>query len=197
MSFLGKLKDLVGVDDDEFGEGDYLDDEPIQPTPRPSGSSGLGDWNTTFGNREKEPYREPWRSSFKSPDPVPIQQGSRSMQARLNENVLKNSSANTLRALTQKFKIVVVEPKLFEDSTKLVDNLKTRKPVIINLEKVERDTARKIFDFLSGATYALSGNVQKITNNIFVFLPENVDVTTSPDHDGMTFGAPSGNPWQR
>ncbi|MDR1495909.1 MAG: cell division protein SepF [Clostridiales Family XIII bacterium] len=111
--------------------------------------------------------------------------------------MIDTSAGSALRALTQKFKIVVVEPRLFEDSTKLVDNLKARKPVIINLEKVETDTARKIFDFLSGATYALSGNVQKIANNIFVFLPENVDVSTSPDHDGTTFGAEGGNPWQR
>jgi len=60
-----------------------------------------------------------------------------------------------------------------------VDSLKGRKPVIINLEMIENDSARKIFDFLSGATYALNGNVQKIAQNIFVFLPENVDVTTA------------------
>jgi cell division inhibitor SepF len=62
-----------------------------------------------------------------------------------------------------------------------VDNLKAKKPVIINLENLETDTARKIFDFLSGATYALNGNVQKVANNIFVFVPENVDVTYNMD----------------
>ncbi|HCU08709.1 MAG TPA: cell division protein SepF [Clostridiales bacterium] len=78
---------------------------------------------------------------------------------------------------TDQFKMIVVEPSGFEDSPRLVDNLKAKKPVIINLENLETDTARKIFDFLSGATYALNGNVQKVANNIFVFVPENVDVT--------------------
>ena len=64
---------------------------------------------------------------------------------------------------------------------KLVDSLKAKKPVIINLEKIETDTARKIFDFLSGATYALNGNVQKVANNIFIFAPENVDVAAYID----------------
>ena len=71
---------------------------------------------------------------------------------------------------------------------KLVDNLKSRKPVIVNLERLESDTARKIFDFLSGATYALNGNVQKVANNIFVFAPENVDINSSVEHKGFEFG---------
>ena len=55
---------------------------------------------------------------------------------------------------------------------------------------------RKIFDFLSGATYALNGNVQKIANNIFVFVPENVDVTSSVDQKtSVNFGEPK-SPWR-
>lgn len=74
-------------------------------------------------------------------------------------------------------KLVVIEPDGFEDCPKLVDSLKERRPVIINLERLDSDTARKIFDFLSGATYALNGNVQKVANNIFVFAPANVDIS--------------------
>ena len=77
---------------------------------------------------------------------------------------------------TSAMKMVVIEPTGFDESPKLVDSLKAKKPVIINLENLETDTARKIFDFLSGATYALNGNVQKVANNIFVFAPENVSV---------------------
>lgn len=89
-------------------------------------------------------------------------------------------------------KLFVTEPKSFDDCPKMVDNLKSRKPVIINLEKIESDVARKIFDFLSGATYALDGNVQKVANNIFIFAPNNVDVLAQVDNkDGN-----SGNPWR-
>lgn len=85
--------------------------------------------------------------------------------------------SNSTGKFTSQWKMVVIEPTEFNDSPKLVDSLKAKKPVIINLENIETDVARKIFDFLSGATYALNGNVQKIANNIFVFAPENVDVT--------------------
>jgi cell division inhibitor SepF len=101
----------------------------------------------------------------------------------------KNTSAN-------QFKMLVIEPKSFDECPKLVDSLKAKKPVIINLEKVESDIARKIFDFMSGATYALSGNVQKVANNIFVFAPENVDITAQLDHKGGSFSEDIKNPWR-
>ena len=59
-------------------------------------------------------------------------------------------------------KMIVVEPQGFDECPRLVDSLKAKKPVVINLESLDTDVARKIFDFLSGATYALNGNVQKI-----------------------------------
>ena len=97
----------------------------------------------------------------------------------LSSSAPKQESRATLSGgrYTSQFKLVVIEPSGFDESPKLVDSLKAKKPVIINLENLETDVARKIFDFLSGATYALNGNVQKVANNIFVFTPENVDVS--------------------
>ena len=102
------------------------------------------------------------------------------------------------------FKMLVIEPKSFDECTKLVDNLKSRKPVIINLEKVETDLARKMFDFLSGATYALNGNVQRVTSNIFIFAPANVDIAAKLNRSepkettgfsNTTAAAKKSNPW--
>jgi FtsZ-interacting cell division protein YlmF len=190
MAFLEKLRSLVGVEEEEFD--DYLDEEPIQPTPKPS-SYGLGDRNMTIG-RDKPLWAA---TPMPKPQPASLYHQEPMSRRPFGENVADTSPGSKLRALTQRFRIVVVEPKVFDDSKKLVDDLKARKPVIINLENVERGTARKIFDFLGGATYALSGNVQKITNNIFVFLPENVDVSTSTERDSVGFGASDGGSWQR
>lgn len=96
---------------------------------------------------------------------------------------------------TGTFKMVVIEPKGFEECPKLVDNLKGRRPVIINLEKIETETARKIFDFLSGATYALNGNVQKVAANIFIFAPESVDIAANQE-ERFAFGRES-SPWAK
>ena len=96
---------------------------------------------------------------------------------------------------THPFKMIVLEPKGFEEAPKLVDNLRNRKPIIVNLERLESDTAKKIFDFLSGATYALSGNVQKVASNIFIFAPENVDINSSVEHKGFDFNQNQGKKW--
>lgn len=96
------------------------------------------------------------------------------------------------------FKMLVIEPKNFDECTKLVDNLKSRKPVIINLEKVETELARKMFDFLSGATYALNGNVQRVTPNIFIFAPANVDIAAKINREPAaeeSYGD-NRNPWR-
>ena len=98
---------------------------------------------------------------------------------------------------TNAFKLVVIEPKSFDECPKLVDSLKGRRPVIINLEKVETEVAKKIFDFLSGATYALDGNVQKVANNIFIFAPASVDISNNQDERGFSFESKSGSsPWR-
>ncbi len=98
---------------------------------------------------------------------------------------------------TSAFKLVLIEPKAFEECPKLVDSLKGRRPVIINLEKLETEVARKIFDFMSGATYALNGNVQKVANNIFIFAPENVGISASQEErTSFDFAAEEKSPWR-
>ena len=96
-------------------------------------------------------------------------------------------------ANTSAFKLVLIEPKSFEECPKLVDFLKGRRPVIINLEKLETEVARKIFDFMSGATYALEGNVQKVANTIVIFAPENVDIAATQTEKPV---AEDNNPWR-
>lgn len=94
------------------------------------------------------------------------------------------------------FKMLLIEPKSVDECRMLVDSLKGRRPVIVNLEKIETETARKIFDFLSGAVYALNGNVQKVSNNIFIFAPENVDITEGAGRSGgFDFGTDK-SPWR-
>lgn len=111
---------------------------------------------------------------------------------------VRDKVVNMNRGGGNPFKLMVIEPTGFEECPKLVDSLKTRKPVIINLEKIDSDTARKIFDFLSGATYALNGNVQKVANNIFIFAPENVDITSTNETEGkgFDFGATQKDTWR-
>lgn len=78
----------------------------------------------------------------------------------------------------RQLKVVVSEPRVFEDVQTLADNLKNRRPVIVNLEKAEPDLARRVVDFVSGATYALNGSLQKVGSGIFLFVPSNMDISS-------------------
>lgn len=73
-------------------------------------------------------------------------------------------------------KVVVLQPETFEDAQEICDNLKAKKPVIINLEEMNTETARRVVDFLSGSVYALDANIQKVSNGIFLVAPYNVDI---------------------
>jgi cell division inhibitor SepF len=77
---------------------------------------------------------------------------------------------------TTQLKVVVVQPDTFEDSKEIADHLKTKKPIVVNLESIDRDVAKRIIDFLSGAVYSLDGNIQKISNGIFLIVPYNMGI---------------------
>ncbi|NLV89050.1 MAG: cell division protein SepF [Tissierellia bacterium] len=73
-------------------------------------------------------------------------------------------------------KIVVHEPLTYEDAPKIIDDLKARKTVIVNLEETELNLKKQIFHFISGGLYAMEGNIQKVTTDIFIFAPKNVEI---------------------
>lgn len=88
---------------------------------------------------------------------------------------VKKGKVVNINATTQ-LKVVVVSPDTFEEARDIADHLKQKKPVVINLESVEKDVARRIIDFLSGAVYASDGNIQKISAGIFLIAPYNVGI---------------------
>lgn len=75
-------------------------------------------------------------------------------------------------------RVVVIEPRSFEEAKGITDNLKNRRPVIINLEQAEHELAQRVVDFISGATYALNGSMQKVGSGIFLFVPNNMDISS-------------------
>lgn len=89
-------------------------------------------------------------------------------------NVKKGKVVN-INTTTQ-LKVVVVTPESFDEAKDIAEHLKQKKPVVINLEGVEKDIARRIVDFLSGAVYSLDGNIQKISTGIFLIAPYNVGI---------------------
>ncbi len=73
-------------------------------------------------------------------------------------------------------KVVVYQPLTYDDTQNIIDNLKSRKPIVVNLDALDRDLAQRVLDFMSGATYALDGTIQKVSKSIFVLVPSNVEI---------------------
>ena len=82
-------------------------------------------------------------------------------------------------------KMVISQPTTFEQSDEICSFLKEKKSVIVNLEYVNKDVARRIVDFISGGVYALDGYIQKISNSIFLVAPSNYEITNEMAREEM------------
>ncbi len=91
-------------------------------------------------------------------------------------------------AAPQQMKVVVMQPASFEEARDITNHLKNRKPIVVNLESVEKNVARRIIDFLSGAVYALDGDIQKVSNGIFLIAPNNVGILGEDTDSGFNWG---------
>ena len=89
----------------------------------------------------------------------------------------------------KKLSVVLISPDTFNDSIRISDELKKNKMVIVNLEDIDFEEARKILDFVSGTVYALGGSINKVSSKIIAFSPMFVDVqntiTTRRKDKGM------------
>ena len=77
----------------------------------------------------------------------------------------------------QQIKMVITQPTSFEQSEEICNYLKEKKSIIVNLEYVNKDVARRIIDVVSGAVHALDGHIQKVSNSIFLIAPYNYEIT--------------------
>lgn len=88
-------------------------------------------------------------------------------------------------------RIVVLKPKCFNNSTAVADELRRRRPVIVDVGALDPDEARRVIDFVSGTVYGIDGKMQKITSGIFVATPSQMDIMGEivKEHDGFAFGS--------
>ena len=113
------------------------------------------------------------------------------MEAEVDEREddLERNDMSTIRTSTSKvvnlhtsnsMKVVIVEPKKYDEVTTIADHLKQKKAVIVNLENLNDLGIRKsIFEFMNGAVYVLDGGIQKVSKGIFILAPNNVDIDSS------------------
>ena len=93
---------------------------------------------------------------------------------RMSDNT-KDMETNT------EMNMIIFRPTEYDQAQTIIDYLKLRKPIIVNLDEIEVSVAQRILDFITGAVYALSGDIKKAARNIFVVVPSNVEISNAND----------------
>jgi cell division inhibitor SepF len=125
----------------------------------------------TFFALEDEEYE--YEEQYVEEEKIPAKVNKHNQQQQKQQNVV------SLQSIQKSSKLVLLEPRAYADAQEIADHLKNRRGVVVNLQRISPDQARRIVDFLSGTVYAIGGDIQRIGSNIFLCTPENVDVSGS------------------
>jgi cell division inhibitor SepF len=102
-------------------------------------------------------------------------------EAKKNEgmNSLKNRNVKNKEQVkvTDNADLFIMSPRRYEDCAGVIDELKRKKTIVLNLEELELDLKKQIFEFVKGGVYALEANIQKVSADIFVIAPYNVEIS--------------------
>ena len=167
MSLLGKIMDSmrlsVSDDDDYFLDDDYDEDD------RPPRKSLFGKRDEEYYDDDDEEPEEPARPRFLG----------------------RSSSNSKVVPMKRNMEVSMIKPTSIEDAKEICDYLLAGKAVVLNMEGLHTEIAQRIIDFSSGATYSMDGNLQKISNYIFIATPNSVEL--SGDFQDMLGGGGGGS----
>ncbi len=77
------------------------------------------------------------------------------------------------QSITPQSEVVVIEPRSFDEALDIVEELRCRKSIVLNLQYLDSEQSQRVVDFLSGATHALDGHQQRVGQGVFIFAPSN------------------------
>ncbi|MEG1747582.1 MAG: cell division protein SepF, partial [Oscillospiraceae bacterium] len=77
---------------------------------------------------------------------------------------------------TTRLQVVLANPERFENAPEIADHLREKRTVVLNLEKTNKELARRLLDFLSGVAYANEGTIKKVAISTYIITPYNVDI---------------------
>lgn len=182
---LDRFKEFIGIDDkyDDYDEDQlYFDDDveenevkdDVKEEKKETYGSFFSD-NSYTSEEKTSTYKPSFSDSYTSDDSSTFKS---SKTSRRGDNVVSMSKQNF--SGSNSMRISIQEPLDYEtDGPKIIDDILSNKVVVLNLEMVNSDLRRQIFDFVSGAVYALNGSVEKVTKGIFVISPSGVQVDSS------------------
>src|SRR5919199_2282935 len=160
-----KLRDFVGLNDPVEYEYEYEDD---------------GDAYQNLYQQEQQ---------VQAPPPPPQPEEERPPRRRVRERSVVGTDAgigsNAMNnvigmpgAVNGLAEVAVIEPRSFEEMPQVIQALRERKSVVLNLTIMDPDQAQRAVDFVAGGTYAIDGHQERIGESIFLFTPSCVQVST-------------------
>lgn len=147
MSFFDKF---LGLDDDD----EYYDDDDLYEE-----------------DYEEEPKKK--KSLFKKKDDAEVEDAPVEKSAPPRFKPIKNNKKGSGTPM----EVCVIKPTTFEDSKDVVNTILSERTVLLNIEGLDIGIAQRIIDFTSGASFAVGGTLQKVSNYIFVVTPASVDIS--------------------
>ena len=158
MSVIDKFLDIMRLNEDdyEFDNDDYEFDDDYEEEVK-----------------EKKPSRKERREE-------------QTQRSETNFEVAEKRQKNTSKITPitknrrqgqQGMEVCVIKPSAIEDELEITETLLNGRTVVINMEGLNVEVAQRIIDFTSGATFAMRGNLQKISNYIFLATPNGVDIS--------------------
>ncbi len=163
MGVFDKFLDIMKLNDDDYDDDEFYDDD---------------DEFYDDDNYEEKPHR---RSLFGKKNTKEDNYDDFDMEEDKKYQPSANNKVTPMRHPAVKsgghMEVCVVKPTSVDDSREITETLLSGRTVILNLEGMDLEIAQRIIDFISGATFAISGNLQKISNYIFLVTPTNVDIS--------------------
>lgn len=162
MGPIDKLLNMMKLNndyDDDYDD-DFYNDDYEEPAPKKK---------VVSKKKEDDYYDDEYVTpkAVKSPKVTPMRQPSRRAGSGME--------------------VVVIKPNNVEDAREITETLLSNRAVVLNLEGLDMELAQRIIDFTSGSTFAIDGNLQKISNYIFIITPPSVDI--SGDFQDILSGA--------
>ncbi len=160
MSFVDKLLDVMRLNEDdyEFDNDEYEFEDDYEEEVK-----------------EKKPSRKERKEE---------QQQAKRSETNFDMSEKRSKNTNKITPITknkkqgqQGMEVCVIKPNAIEDELEITETLLNGRTVVINMEGLNVEIAQRIIDFTSGATFAMRGNLQKISNYIFLATPNGVDIS--------------------
>jgi cell division inhibitor SepF len=170
-SFMKKTMAYLGLVDDDYDDYDDYESRSAAPVgrmnQRPVGPVDDLDEPTTSipSPRIRTLTRDEASGSVAAPAPV------------ASRSPVGTSSVRPISQDTAGARVHIVAPGRFADAQEIANRLMNSQPVIVNMQSADRDLQRRMIDFCSGVTYALSGGMERVADEVFLLTPSNVKVS--------------------